>query len=580
MAAFDYLFDMVHFNPGEPPVRSAFRDPARLRAAGFNGMVINDFIFVSAVVPFDSPAGRLFPATPAERAWADRAAAGIERQIVRCHRAGIRALFFTDFIVLPKRVKDYYGEKICDAAGDIVLEKPATLLLLRAMLGAVFRRFPGLDGLVVRTGEVCLLDLPYHAGNLPITRGAQSHLALIRLLRAEVCAKHGKFLVYRTWSFDGFHTDPAYYRRVTARIPPHPKLLFSMKHTAGDYWRTYPFNPTLGIGRHRQLVEVQCQREYEGKGAYPAYVMHGVIHGFEEFAGRRRPQGLADLRGNRRLAGIWVWSRGGGWVGPHIVNEFWCKLNAGVLSRWARQPEKSEPEVFAEQMHAMGVAPESRAAFRKLCLLSAAGILRGHYYHQVKFPAPRTPPVFPHYIAGYILWTRDEFLGGLDLLQPLFAELARRGRLEAALAEKAEGARIWGEIARLAGRIRLRNRRDEEYLRVSCRYGQLLFAIIRDGWRILAEGFMAERVGWRRAERLRRVLRRYDRLWREYRRLKAAHACCATLYQPYSWTFTPPLFHQETGLQESVEQVRQRLARAKGRPGFVPPKKQLTGAET
>ena len=47
-----------------------------------------------------------------------------------------------------------------------------------------------------------------------------------------------------------------------------------------------PFNPTLGIGRHRQIVEVQCQREYEGKGAYPNYVVKGVVEGFEENAGR------------------------------------------------------------------------------------------------------------------------------------------------------------------------------------------------------------------------------------------------------------------------------------------------------
>ena len=44
-----------------------------------------------------------------------------------------------------------------------------------------------------------------------------------------------------------------------------------------------PFNPCIGIGKHQQVVEVQCQREYEGKGAHPNYIAKGVIDGFEEF---------------------------------------------------------------------------------------------------------------------------------------------------------------------------------------------------------------------------------------------------------------------------------------------------------
>lgn len=63
------------------------------------------------------------------------------------------------------------------------------------------------------------------------------------------------------------------------RVEPHPNLLVAVKHTQLDYWRTVPFNPTIGIGHHRQIIEVQCQREYEGKGAYPNYVGQGVING-------------------------------------------------------------------------------------------------------------------------------------------------------------------------------------------------------------------------------------------------------------------------------------------------------------
>ena len=33
--------------------------------------------------------------------------------------------------------------------------------------------------------------------------------------------------------------------------------------------RSAGWNPTLGVGQHAQIVEVELQREYEGKGAYP-----------------------------------------------------------------------------------------------------------------------------------------------------------------------------------------------------------------------------------------------------------------------------------------------------------------------
>ena len=94
---------------------------------------------------------------------------------------------------------------------------------------------------------------------------------LINFLRDEVCQKHGRYLFFRTWDCfpDRFHADKNYYLDVTDRIEPHEKLIFSIKHTALDFWRRVRFNDCLTAGKHRQIVEVQCQREYEGKGAYP-----------------------------------------------------------------------------------------------------------------------------------------------------------------------------------------------------------------------------------------------------------------------------------------------------------------------
>ena len=71
-----------------------------------------------------------------------------------------------------------------------------------------------------------------------------------------------------------------------------------------------PFNRQVGIGKHAQIVEIECQREYEGKGAFPNYIMDGVIDGFVENSPR---VGLNHIIANSsNVKGIWTWSRGGG----------------------------------------------------------------------------------------------------------------------------------------------------------------------------------------------------------------------------------------------------------------------------
>ena len=161
-------------------------------------------------------------------------------------------------------------------------------------------------------------------------------MKLIRFLREEICVKHGKQLFFRTWDIfpDKLHARLDHYLEVTDQIEPHPQLAFSIKHTALDFWRHVKVNECLTQGKHPQIIEVQCQREYEGKGAYPNYVMDGVINGFEENA---KKIGLKDLLAHPKILGVYSWSRGGGWYGPYIKNEFWPDLNAFVLAQFVQR---------------------------------------------------------------------------------------------------------------------------------------------------------------------------------------------------------------------------------------------------
>jgi hypothetical protein len=267
-----------------------------------------------------------------ERAWVENNAKHFEGLVKAMKEQGLPCYPFTDFIVLPTRLIEKYKSEICDLSGKIDIHRPKTQEIVRTLIDEIFSRFSDLGGITLRHGETYLQDAPYHHGNSPAIRGPDSHVELLKILREEICVKRNKVLFYRTWDFGQMHDKPEYYLSVTDRIEPHPNLLFSIKHQQGDFHRLQEFNPCLGIGKHRQIVEVCCQLDSYGKGAYPYYNGQGVIDGWEEYANHKGPKGLRDIVNKPTYAGTWTWSRGGGWAGPYIPNEFWCKLNTYVVA--------------------------------------------------------------------------------------------------------------------------------------------------------------------------------------------------------------------------------------------------------
>ena len=556
-----YILDMVHNNPGEALTNSAFNDPLYLANNKFTGQVLNDFTFAHAAITFDRLNPAIFPKGSKERLWVENSAKRIRENIVKAHKAGIKIYYFTDIIVLPKKLVELYKTEICDENGKISFERPKTIEIHRIMLNELFDTFPDLDGLVIRTGETYLNNVPYHTGNNPITNAAESHVKLINLLREEVCVNRNKKIFYRTWSLGGIHEDPQYYLNVTNRIEPNENLVFSIKHTKGDYHRTFDFNPTLGIGKHGQIIEVQCQREYEGKGAYPNYVMDGVINGFEEFS-TNTPQngnkGLNDIKNNPNFKGVWSWSRGGGWVGPYISNELWCKLNAYVIGHWAVNTKQTELEVFNQFMDENGIEGPSRQKFRELCLLSAKAVLRGHDSATLPFD------------DEWVWWMRDEFLSGISPTDPAvkvitsegqlnqaFSYWHSKGVLQKAVAEKYDAVELWKKITTLSESLVLKDKADEHYIRTSSQYGLLLHQIIAEGWNIMALGYTGDQTGKYDKLALAESIAKYDDFWKKYEILKQTYSDCATLYKPFAFVYIGPDYHQKKGMDESVNAYRE-----------------------
>ncbi|MFZ1087325.1 MAG: hypothetical protein WAN35_20370 [Terracidiphilus sp.] len=530
-----WLLDMVHVNPGEKPPQTAFLDPRTLSAYGYSGQVVMSVI--EGVPTFGQLDPQLIPDASAERAWAEETALKIQRQIEAAHAAGLKCFAWMQIAVLPKALVAKYKSEICDPQGRIDPVLPMTQKILRMQIAEIFDRLPKLDGLLIRTGEVYLHDLPYHAstdapqqqktqGSSAILHGEESHRALLRILREGVCVARRRMVFYRTWDFgNNFHNNPAYYLRVTDAIEPHPNLIFSIKHQKGDFHQLTPFNPTLMIGRHRQIVEVQCQREAYGKGAHPYYIGNGVIEGWEEMDRLMKlgePRGLRDIIHHPLYAGTWTWSRGGGWDGPSIVNEQWCALNAYVLCKFSEDPSRTEPEILALYARSIGLCGEDVPRFCEMQDLSAKAVLRGQLTN----------------LGAEIdlWWTRDDKLGDPDL-----SDFLRRGLVEQAIAEKSEACALWRRIVEIATQIRWKNAAMRGFVITSAHYGAFKYEVIRQGWTVLLLGRQGDAAGHYDSKRISEALAAYDAAWQGWRELHSKNASCATLYKDVGFGDKPGL---------------------------------------
>ncbi len=540
----EFVMNMVHHNPGDKPFESKFLDPAVVKNYGGNAQV---FKHINTAVDFREYDETLFAGREEGLEWIGSLADQISAEINAAKKCGLQVFYHIDLFLFPKAVMDKYHEEICDEKGRISMDRPKTLELHRAMLDEIFKRF-SIDGLIIRVGETYLYDTPYHMGNGAVeyrekeTEQAQ-FIKLIDFLRSEVCEKHDKYLFFRTWDCfpDRFHADLNYYLDVTNRIQPHPKLLFSIKHTALDFWRRVKFNECLGKGRHRQIVEVQCQREYEGKGAYPMYVMNGVIN---SFADNKEPKGLRDLADNPLISGLYIWPRGGGWHGPYPKDEFWCDLNTYVISKYGENPARSEEEIFsAYAKEQMGLKPQDMKIWRKLCLTANEAILKGRYIecydrilNEEKMPCAN--------------WMRDDHIGGLNQLGGIIEYLFKKDLLWDAVREKWEACLLWKEVSRLYGQISVPDLELSEFIKTSIEYGCLLFEVVYRGWEVMAHGYEISHTEKRETADLKTAIENYDRAWESYKKLEG---------NPYASTLYRDEFLSEPGIGQTVNEFRSML---------------------
>lgn len=533
----EFVLDMVHNNPGEAPYITKYNNPDYLQSEGFTGAVTH--WHVNCAIDYSSTEPGLVSGD--EEVWIKHHAEKIDSCLSEFVKHGIKVYPFTDFIVFPQSFWERYGSQI----GDVSIHKPdinspVTQRLLKEQIEEIFNRFPNLDGLTLRFGETYLHDTPWHLGNSPIGENEiEDHVSLIELLKEEICEKRGKVLLYRTWDFGyKFHNNPGYYLAITNRIEPNDKLFFSIKYQQDDYHRMTPFNPTLGIGKHRQIVESQSRMEAYGKGAHPYYVASGVINGWPEtkkeiefgthrFTGRETPEGsprgVADVLGSGLISGIMTWSNGGGWQGPYIKHEIWTDLNTLVVAKWAQNPTKSERELFYQTCKELGFSDSDTKIMREIAELSIEGVRKGQ---------------LNSFVSNDVWWCRDEFFNVAQCRKSII-EASEQNMMDEILGEKKEAVEIWSRIEELSKSIICENdSKMREAVRVSCTYGRIKYELINKMWILMYEKYNVDTNGSLDNDKVIRTLADYDRLWGEWRELERGSDVCPSLYSDMAFRNT------------------------------------------
>lgn len=214
---------------------------------------------------------------------------------------------------------------------------------LAELLDGFFHSFPQVAGIIVRIGESDGKGVhDEFRSELVIQKPAQARQLLLDLL--PVCEKHGRRLIFRTWTVGAYPIgDLMWHRRTFASVfegLDSPALVISMKYGESDFFRYLPLNRNFFRTKIPKIVELQTRREYEGCGEYPSFVGWE----YERYA--------RELTHAENVIGCMVWCQTGGWVpfrrialiDPEAV---WIDLNTFVTLRLVKDGWAVEDAVRA-----------------------------------------------------------------------------------------------------------------------------------------------------------------------------------------------------------------------------------------
>jgi hypothetical protein len=337
----------------------------------YNAAILGD---VTQLASFDATFPGAITNGSALRERIEQQRAKFEKACVKAKKLGLAVCVMTDEASLPIPIIERIGKPGLPGSlsASIDLDSEKFWEAFRAKYREVLKAYPCIAYVMIRTGENYSHPDEGFVGRTvidgEIDENYYRHMTrLIEETRKIVVDEFGHTLIWRTWDLgnDGFHASPKVYDRVLAGLTERKGLMFAIKHTQTDFWRYNDFNPNLGRGGVEQIVEFQCAREYEGKGAFPNYV--GTFFA-EDF---RKAVALG-------VTNTWVWDFSGGWGGPFLKSDRWVRLNITAASRLAQDPAAS-PRQIAEEWAAKEFGAKAATNVADMLMLSSECVRKFRY---------------------------------------------------------------------------------------------------------------------------------------------------------------------------------------------------------
>ena len=338
-------------NPGEPQSETRYRDPQELYRLGYNGLIIYETTGISGVTAPEAVG------TGEMRRWVERQFEQIQITIEKAHAARLSTYIVYDTLSLARATVEQHVESmVCkNRPTTLCPGSEATIEYSVRGLESLLNRWKNLAGVVLRFGDNDAARVPYLVGNdiyMPhcprcsqLGRADRISLVLERF-HDLVVRRMNKRLIARAWNVrpNGMHDSVELCRRLHDRLPGNDnpaddRFVLSFKFSEADFWRYQRWNPaSLVFGKRPILYELQCQREFEGKGGIPNWQLPLWRDGYPETQNDHPDQGLATVSSQVHLAGLWAWVRGGGWGGPFVKNEMWIDANVTAVPALADNP--------------------------------------------------------------------------------------------------------------------------------------------------------------------------------------------------------------------------------------------------
>ena len=400
-------------NPGEPLADTQYRDPDELKRLGYNGIVLYETTGLSGV------AGAGVIQDDELRHWVEQQFDRVGQTLQRTRDSGLDVLISYDVLSLARAVVEQQSKMLCckGEPGTLCPASDSALNACRDALVALMERFGEISGIVLRFGDNAAEQLPYLVGydiyrpHCPRCSRLDPLERITRVIDAFyqlVVVERSHTLIVRAWNAqpNGLHDNPDLCRRVIEKLPDDPRLILSFKFTETDFWRYQRWNRSSLVCADRPLIyELECQREFEAKGAIPNWQVPLWRNGPDEMPAGKSPAGLARVHKQVNLAGLWAWVRGGGWGGPFVSNETWIDANVFAVPMLADQPDADTQHLARQWITDRLKIAEGELASGMLDVLthSPQTVLEGFYI--ATFAQNRADPWRPN--GG---WIADDLL--------------------------------------------------------------------------------------------------------------------------------------------------------------------------